>query len=211
MKKIPLLFLLVLALGAFIQSCSDSKTYAERLEDERRAISTFKKNHNIKTISQSKFEEDTITNVDANEYVEFTNGVCMQIMERGEGKAFKYRDDITLRMKEYNIMAEIDSKVNSDTLSNVDIDDLVDSFIYLADINNVTLFEWGYFPYVYTVNSLLSTYNTLDVPNGLNFVIPYLKDGARIKLIIPSKLGHDYALRSVHPYYYEIRKIALSK
>lgn len=35
MKKLILLFISLLALGAFFQACDDTKTYAEMLEEER--------------------------------------------------------------------------------------------------------------------------------------------------------------------------------
>jgi hypothetical protein len=204
MKKLPLLFLVVLALGAFLQSCNDSKTYAEMLEDERNAVSKFIKKHNIKTISLSEFEKDTVTNVAENEYVELSSGYYLQIIDRGEGDTIKNRDEILVRMIEYNIMAEIDENV-IDTISNIDIDNVVDCFYYTPDKTSI-LFNDGYFPYVYVYNMNVSY---LDVPKGIITALPYLRNNAHIKLIVPSKLGHNYAMQQVNSFYYEIRKVQI--
>ncbi|NDV56570.1 DUF4827 domain-containing protein [Bacteroides sp. 519] len=209
MKKLSLLFLIVLAFGAFgtmFQACDNSKTYAEMLEDERKAVNAFVKKHNIKTISKEEFEKDTITG--ENEYVQFSNGLYLNIVDRGNGDTIKTRDEIIVRMVEYNVMAEIDTEVG-DTLSNLDIDVLTDSFFYNPTASS-TLFVYdsynGYFPYVYS--SLLSQ-GTLDVPNGIINILPYIKDGAHVKIIVPSKLGHSYAMQYVYPYYYDIHKIQI--
>lgn len=222
MKKLSHLFLIVLAFGAFgsiFQSCNNSKTYAEMLEDERKAVSKFIGKHKIKLISQEEFEKDTITNWAENEYVQFSNGTYLQIIDRGDGDTIASRNEIILRMKEYNIMAEINSDVYSDTISNVDNslnlpsyisgDRFADSFVYNPS-NDYSIFIYneynGFFPryYYYAFSS-----NLKNVPNGIVNIMPYLKDGAHVKLIVPSKLGHDYALEHVYPYYYDIRKVQI--
>ena len=47
MKKLILLFISLLALGAFFQACDDTKTYAEMLEEERDGVNDFIKKNNI--------------------------------------------------------------------------------------------------------------------------------------------------------------------
>ncbi len=210
MKKLSLLFLTFLAFGAFFQSCNNQKTYAEMLEDERKAIRAFVKKHDIKTITQEEFEKDTITNVDDNEYVLFSSGVYLQIVNRGQGDTVKNRDVVLLRLKEYNMMAEIDPKNYSidDTTSNIHIPygAYVDEFNYTPNASSV-LFTQGVLNYAYNNNP----YTRLDVPRGIIDIIPYIKNKAHVKLIVPSKRGHSSAnsMYSISPMYYELRKIQI--
>ena len=83
MKKLIFLFLSVIAAGSLFQACDNSKTYAEMLEDEKNAVNKFIKDSAINVISLEEFERDTITDLSRNEYVAFSNGVYMQIVDRG--------------------------------------------------------------------------------------------------------------------------------
>ncbi len=85
MKKLVFLFLSVIAAGSLFQACDNSKTYAEMLEDEKNAVNKFIKDNDIRVISLEEFERDTITASEAgNGYVAFSNGVYMQIVDRGK-------------------------------------------------------------------------------------------------------------------------------
>ena len=88
MKKLVFLFLSLLTAGSLFQACDNSKTYAEMLEDEKNAVNKFIKDNDIRVISQEEFERDTVTaSKEAgdgyDEYVAFSNGVYMQIVDRG--------------------------------------------------------------------------------------------------------------------------------
>lgn len=201
MKKLSLLFLVVSVLAALMQSCSDSKTYAEMLEDEKNAIKAFIAKHDINVISLEEFEKDTVTDVSKNEYVFLPNGVYLQIVNRGTADTLKYRDELLLRMTEYNIMCEIDDTAYPDTISNVDVATVVDSFFYDPTSTSTTMTE-GWFPYVYS-----QFYGTLNVPYGIVYSLRYVRDMARFNVIVPSKMGHGYAGQEVYPFFYEIRKV----
>lgn len=96
MKKLVYLFLSLMAAGSLFQACDDSKTYAEQLEDEKREVSRFIRDNGINIISQDEFERnDTVTNLDRNEYVALSDGVYMQIVDRGSKKT---RRILLLRM-----------------------------------------------------------------------------------------------------------------
>ena len=88
MKKLVFLFLSLLTAGSLFQACDNSKTYAEMLEDEKNAVNKFIKDNDIRVISLEEFERDTVTaSKEAgdgyDEYVAFSNGVYMQIVDRG--------------------------------------------------------------------------------------------------------------------------------
>jgi len=195
MRKLTLLFLSLLCIGAFFQACDNTKTYAEMLADEKKAINDFIKTNKIKVISQSEFEKDTITDVAANEYVGFSNGVYMQIVDRGEGDTVKTRDEILVRFMEYDIMQK-----DTTVVSNFAADSWVDSFNYTASGSSVS----GTF----TMGNMLSYYGA-NVPSGWLIPLPYIKDRAHVKLIVPSKMGHTSASQYVYPYFYDITKFQI--
>ena len=73
MKKLILLFISLLALGAFFQACDDTKTYAEMLEEERDGVNDFIKKNNIEVITVEEFEKDTITECEDGYPVSYTH------------------------------------------------------------------------------------------------------------------------------------------
>lgn len=201
MKKLVSLFLSLLALGIFFQSCSNSKTYAELMSEERAAIKDFIKTNKIKVITLSEFEKDTVTRCpengypDENEYVEFSNGVYMQIVHRGTGDTIKSRDEILVRFSEYDI------KEKEEAASNFDTDGWVDAFYYTFDnYSSMGMFvDYSTFAYTYGITDTA-------VPTGWLVPLRYIKDRARVRLIVPHKVGHSYASQYVHPFFYDIRK-----
>mgnify|MGYP000344078380 CR=1 FL=1 len=108
MKKLVFLFLSLLTAGSLFQACDNSKTYAEMLEDEKNAVNKFIKDSAINVISLEEFERDTITDLSRNEYVAFSNGVYMQIVDRGSAEnktdTFANNNEICVRYIEEDIM-----------------------------------------------------------------------------------------------------------
>ena len=41
--------------------------------------------------------------------------------------------------------------------------------------------------------------------------LPYLRNNAHVRLIVPSKMGHTTAQQYVNPYFYDIRKFEKAK
>lgn len=209
MKKLLFLFFSLLTLGFAFQACSDSKTYAEMLEDEKNAVNKFIRDHNISIISQEEFEKDTMTDVSKNEYVLLSNGVYMQIVDRGTGDTIKSRDEVLVRFLEYDIMEE-----DTTYASNYNRDADVDAFFYTFTTNtsygqfsvdqsgNVEswLAVWYAYASGYSIDYFVS------VPAGWLAPLRYIKDKAHVKLIVPSKMGHYYGQQSVYPYFYDIKK-----
>jgi hypothetical protein len=52
-------------------------------------------------------------------------------------------------------------------------------------------------------------YSSQTVPQGWLIPFNYVRDGARVKLIVPSKMGHETAMSAVKAYYYDIHKFQL--
>jgi len=213
MKKIISLFLLALTCGLAFQACSDSKSYAEMLEEEKDAINKYIKDHNIKVITASEFEKKgNETSVAENEYVQLSNGVYMQIVEYGdtdsdgnpipEADSIRTRDVVTIRFVEYDIISG-----DTTSASNWYIPDYLDVFDYT--LSGTT--SYGQFRTTddgVILSKLANTYESTQVPEGWLTPLQYIKNrGARVKLIVPSKVGHTIAMQYVYPYYYDLRRI----
>ena len=206
MKKLTLFFLSLLALSLGFQACDDSKTYAEMLEEEKNGINNFIKDRNIKVISQTEFyEQDSTTKSkdrgdDVDEFVQLTSGVYMQIVDRGsENKAdtVKSNDEVLVRFMEYSILDK------DTTLSNLAAAETVDAFRYTVTSSSIAgTFLQGY---------MMSYYSSPAVPAGWLVPLTYVRDMAHVRLIVPSKMGHQTAMQYVYPYYYDIRKFQIWK
>lgn len=201
MKKLILLFWALLAFGAGFQACDNSKTYAEMLEEEKDGINDFINKHNIKVISQSQFyAQDSVTNLDENEFVQLASGVYMQIVDKGSenlADTVKNNDIVLVRFMEYDILQQ------DTTISNLNASETVDAFRYTVTSSSIAgLFTEGY---------MLSLYSSTAVPAGWLVPLSYVRDKAHVRLIVPSKMGHQTAMSYVYPYYYDIQKYQIWK
>ena len=198
MKKLTLFFLSLLACGLAFQSCDNTKTYAEMLEDEKDAIKAFIRDSSITVISQTEFYRNDSTTKE-NEYVQLASGVYMNIVNKGSANladTVKPNDQILVRFSEYSLM---DKKA---TISNLGYAEVVDEFNYRVTSSSIA----GQF----TQGFMLSYYGPA-VPAGWLVPLDYVRDGACVKLIVPSKMGHSSAMQSVYPYYYYIQKYQIYK
>lgn len=219
MKKLVFLFLSLLTAGSLFQACDNSKTYAEMLEDEKNAVNKFIKDNDIRVISLEEFERDTITaSKEAgngyDEYVAFSNGVYMQIVDRG-GKEDK--DGV-------EVINEVDTFANN----NIICARYVEKDMMTGEVTcfNVPLEEWmdvpDYYKFPLTfryVQNASTVYGivlsgSLDydllwvnqgygtaIPSGWLIALPYLRNNAHVRLIVPSKMGHTLAQQYVNPYF----------
>jgi len=205
MKKLGILLMMVFGLGLIFQSCNDGKTYAEMKEDEREAIKRFIELNDIKVIDEDQFaEQDSMTNVAANEYVLFEeNGVYMQVVERGGGDLLEDgRHEILVRYLEERIVED----GTADTLSLNTIQNLYphpDQFILTKEKNSLSASFSN-------SGAMYGTHSSAYVPSGWLLPLNYLKVGreisnrSKIKLIVPHSEGTATASGQVFPCYYEI-------
>lgn len=215
MKKLLFLFLSLLTAGGLFQACDNSKTYAEMLEDEKNAVERFIKDSAIHVISVAEFERnDTVTKAKANgdaydEFVFFSSeGIYMQIINRGDYDAsdknaykFEDRDVICTKYKEINVDTRELASFNIPTEEYMDAGQLyaypavfvyVKKETYSAGTFIEMDYVWGQY------------YASTVVPQGWLLSLPYLRDNAHVRLIIPSKMGHNSAQQYVTPYFYDI-------
>ncbi|KAA6326817.1 hypothetical protein EZS27_024125 [termite gut metagenome] len=209
MKKSIIFLFASLFAGTLFYACDNTKTYAEMLEDEREAIKAFVRENNIAAISQEDFEKDTITNEEKNEYVLFSNGVYMRIVDRGNGRAIENRDRVLVRFIEYDIMGG-DTTLASNVLNPYEAYSLYpDAFYY------TTTSTTSYGQFISSgadaagIGFNMVSYYGSSVPAGWLLPLQYIKDGAHVKLIVPSKMGHAVAQEQVAPYFYDIRKFQI--
>ena len=198
MKKLTLFFLSLLACGLAFQACDNTKTYAEMLQDAKDAIKAFIRDSSITVISQTEFYRNDSTTKE-NEYVQLASGVYMNIVNKGSANladTVKPNDQILVRFSEYSLM---DKKA---TISNLGYAEVVDEFNYRVTSSSIA----GQF----TQGFMLSYYGPA-VPAGWLVPLDYVRDGACVKLIVPSKMGHSSAMQSVYPYYYYIQKYQIYK
>ena len=205
MKKLFILLMVVAGLGVMSQSCNNGKTYAEMKEEEREAIKRFIELNEITVIDEDQFaEQDSTTNVAANEYVLFEEtGVYMQVVERGNGEALEDgRHEFLVRYLEEQIVAD----GTTDTLSLNTIANLyahLDEFILTKQDNQLSA--------SFSANgAMYDTHGSAYVPSGWLLPLNYLKVGreisgrSKIKLILPHSQGTSTASGQVIPCYYEI-------
>lgn len=216
MKKLIFLFLSVIAAGSLFQACDNSKTYAEMLEDEKNAVNKFIKDSAINVISLEEFERDTITDLSRNEYVAFSNGVYMQIVDRGNADdpedTFANNNVICARYLEKNIASNELTCLNVVLPEYINASDYYRSPLTFRYVNEnssaygIVLSTPLDYDYLWTANS----YGTA-IPGGWLLALPYLRDNAHVRLIIPSKMGHSISQQNVIPYYYDIWKFEKAK
>lgn len=192
------------ALGLVFQACDDSETYAEKVSKERRWIRAYISSNNINVISEDEFyANDTITDVDNNEYVYFDDsGVYMQIVKRGKGELMQNgeRAEFLLRFMEGYVET-------GDTLST---SNLIGTNSYPYDVM-ICSKSSGQFTATFTEGSMYYNYGS-TVPTGWLVPLSYIKPAvqlpndelARVKLIVPHSAGHQTASSYVIPYFYEI-------
>lgn len=201
MKKLSVLLASAFLLGLVFQSCNNGKTYAEMKEDEKEAIQRFIDKQDISVISFNQFaEQDSVTNVDKNEYVLFSeSGVYMQVIERGKGEVMTDgRHEMLVRFTE----------------TRIDEGGVIDTLAYnvgtpYPDVMQVTKSGNNYSA-TFTEGTMYNYYSTPYVPTAWLIPFDYLRVGrdiparSKIRLIVPHSEGTSTATTSVYPCYYEI-------
>ena len=224
-KQLNLIIMTLLAVVTLV-SCSDSVTYADMKKKERNAINRYISNQKIQKISEAKFEEQGFTtDTTKNEYVLFeSNGVYMQIVDRG-GKEDKNGVEVINEVDTFannNVICtryvEQDMMTGDTTCFNVPLERWMDvpdyykfplTFRYVQNTSTVYgIVLSGSLDYDLLWNS--KGYGTA-IPSGWLIALPYLRNNAHVRLIVPSKMGHTTAQQYVNPYFYDIWKFEKAK
>ena len=206
MRKITSLFLALCTVATLygLCACDNTKTYAEMREDEDRAIAAFLKDSAIQVITQKEFlANDSVTDLSKNEYVQLASGVYMQIVDKGSANpadTIRPNDIVLVRFEEQALLEN--SYGSKSYISNLNYPD-VDEVKYAVTSTSIA----GTF----TKGVMVQYYSDTTVPAGWLVALSYVRNNAHVRLIIPSNLGHNYAMQNVYPYYYDLHKIKFWK
>ena len=205
MKKI-LFALAALVCVVGVSSCDDTETYAEQRDRENSAISQFLRDSSITVINETQFrEQNYTTNLDDNEFVVMQNtGVYMQIVRKGDGSPIKSGETTTVlcRFTERNLLTD-----------SIQLTNEVLAFASIPEKMNVTNTNGTFSASFDTSSSLMYTfYGSASVPSGWLVPLSYINLSrhtaddaiAKVRLIVPSTQGHQYASSGVYPCYYSI-------
>ena len=109
----------------------------------------------------------------------------------------KPNDLILVRFEEQGLIAVGGVK---SYITNMNSPTVVDEFRYSVTSSSIAgLFTQGY----------MLIYHGSSVPAGWLVALNYIRNGAHVKLIVPSKMGQSDAMRDVHPYYYDLHKLQI--
>ncbi len=224
MKKFSLLPLGLLVVSIVLGACSDTQTYADLLNTQTKAIRHFIDSVGINVISPATFESEMcdengrvipskIADMDAkNQYVLFSNGVYMQVVDAGAGDYFKTRDKVIVRFVEHSIIDK-DTTAFNVYMPNTQFENYVtfyskpDIFTYTitGEVDDDNRTATGTF----TEGIMSTLYTSAAVPAGWLFCLTYLYDNAHVRLIVPGELGTSSASSNVYPYFYDLRKLQI--
>ena len=215
-----LLYNLCFAVAVFaLFSCNNTETYADMKKKENAAISEFLArntsvsqsvfNKPISVISETDFTNNgEKTDTAKNEFVLFeSTGIYMQIVRKGPGEKVKNGETTVLlcRFNEYNILTDTLQLTNTDSRYSVSL--IPEELSVTNSYGSFT----GSFTSLYAT-AMTSAYGTA-APSGWLVPLRYINVGrqtsedeeiAKVRIIVPSTQGHQYASASVYPCYYEI-------
>lgn len=176
-------------------SCDDGKTYAEMMEEEREIISKFMSDSGFVSIDQ--YPADGV--FAENEFMLFSDGLYMNVVDSGYGEKFEDGDIVTVRFTEVNLSSQVVMSNMKSTSQGTNPD------VFRYHITGST--QSGMF--IYEDDSeyplMMQIYQSSSVPSGWLVPLRYVRDGAYVRLIVPHKLGQSDAVYYVYPCYYEIQ------
>ena len=176
-------------------SCDDSKTYAEMMEEERELIKQFMADSSFYSVDN--MPADTV--FAPKEFLLFSDGLYMQIEDKGSGKSFESGMEVTVRFTELRLHDGVVISNNKSSAQGLNPDVFryqvsgsTQSGIFIAENDSETSY-------------MASLYGSTAVPSGWLVPLKYIKDGGKVRLIVPHKLGQSDALYYVYPCYYELQ------
>ena len=209
MRKGIVFFCSFFVLAIFF-ACDNTKTYAEKLADEKKAIQKFISARDFKTITQEEFEKDTITGEDT--YVMLSDGIYLNIVSRGSENVedtIQTGQNVVVRFTEYDIFAEEITPASNYKNPYEPGNSYPDMFRF--EQVGTTLYGRFITGEMGIGSHMVSAYSSTSVPAGWLLPLKYIRNGAHIRLVVPSKMGHLTAQQRVLPFFYDMRKIILEK
>ncbi len=174
-QKIFALFLVATTIFSFA-SCDDTETYAELLEEEKAAISSYLADYNVTSTLP-----DVFVDYDTTTYYQLEDGVYMMVYRVG---------DLDIMAEQYDLVYFRYERTS-----------LLDGYYDEGDRNTPMVAGTKYF-YYDQYDSRYSSYTTYGT--GIEQPMAYLGDGAKVNLIVPSKYGFSSEISYVTPFVYTI-------
>ena len=180
MKRISYLFFLVLLASLLASSCSNTKTYAQLLDDEQTLITSYIQRNNIQVVST--YPKDSIwKNKNGQDiYYKSSSGLYFHMINRGDltsNDTLEVNNTVVPRYKQYTLNAV------SDTTSN-----------------------WNTIDYPFPSNFIYGDQTGTNSCKGFQEAVSYMKRiDSEANLIIPSQIGFTADLNSVTPMGYDIK------
>ena len=186
--------LMILCAALMVVSCDKTKSYTERLKDERKAIDRLIDHEGFKILknypSDGVFKE--------NEFVKLDNDVYLNVIDSGNGNR------AVLGMTKVFCRFEAKGILDSDTAYNM--------------VNNLTYGPGYYgFPteFVFGYNVYSGESRSYDpdlfVGEGLATALYHVGEGATVRMIVPFKRMGDYFQSSYVPVYFSKVKYTFEK
>ena len=205
MKNLVFVFVALLGLVALV-SCNDGETYAEQRDRENSAIRRYISENNISVLTENEFRDNGYkTDTAKHEFVLMqSSGVYMQIVRKGCGDPIKDGETTTVlcRFTERNLLTD-----------SIQLSNEVLAFASIPEKMSVTNTNGTFSASFDQTSSLMYTfYGSTSVPSGWLVPFSYINLSrhtaddaiAKVKLIVPSTQGHQYASSGVYPCYYSI-------
>lgn len=185
MKKYLLAAVALIALAAIASSCSDSKSYAELLQDENQAVNKFLVQHRV--VDGLPPNNDFEVGEDAPYYrLDEDSNVYMQVLDKGSDQKPEKNDRVYFRFTRYSLFYYIVG------------DDEYNATIGSGNADNMNT-QSTYFLFDNTSVSESTQYGT-----GIQLPLHYLGYGARVNIVIKSQAGPSSDMSYVVPYLYTI-------
>ncbi len=175
----------VSALSAIsLQSCNDTKSYAERLQDENKAINLYLSDYKV----ENSIPEDENFEIgpDAPFYrLDEEGNVFMQVLRPGDRENNKASDDelIYFRFTRYNLLYY---------------------YNYGEMIGEGNAEDMNYSPTSFRFNNTTLSSST-QYGSGIQMPLNYLGVDCEVNIIVKSQYGFTSEMSTVSPYLYNIR------
>lgn len=181
MKK-SFVFLMVVSLVVIAMSCNKTKTYTEMLKANNKAIDRFIDEEGLEILSE--FPKDTVFK--PNQFVKLPSGAYLNIIDRGNSeRAVLNKTTVSTRF-------EVRGLIPPDTML---VSTLTDPYARVAS------FVYGDYT-SFTPNSIEYLY----ISQAVGVPLEYVGDNARIKLLVPFKVGSERDQSGGNPRYYSYLK-----
>ena len=179
MKRISYLFFLIFIISLVASSCSNTKTFAQQLDDEQALISAYIKRNNIIVLTAFPADKKWKTNDDKDIYVKTGSGLYFHLVDSGGSKI----DTTTLQLK----------------------NTIVPHFKqYALSLASDTISYWNTIDFPYTSDFVYG--DLTQSCKAFQEAVTYMKkNDSQAKLIVPSEIGFTADKNSVTPYGYTLK------